>query len=260
MKNTTSQRGRYEYTTVVSRLYAHLHEKEFGLDSHQLMVTGYAKEDWLFHPVPDWKTRLKLPAAARYIFWLPTFRSAQNIVSYLDVNKPVNPSGLPVVGTMEELQEVSRLLQSRDTVLVIKLHPLQKKEDIFEGRFPNIVVLENKTLAQADLHINQILGHADALISDYSSAAIDFLLLDKPLAFTLDDLDEYKQSRGFILNPIENWLPGEKIVTFTDYLQFIQNVSDGKDTASKRRRELTGKLHDFHDDQSCQRILNALEL
>lgn len=260
VKNTTPQRGRYEYTTVISHLYAKLHEKEFGLDADQLMVTGYAKEDWLFHPVPDWETRLGLPKTKQYIFWLPTFRTAKNVVSYLDVEKSLNPSGLPVVSTLEELRELSCLLLQRDTVLVIKLHPLQKKEDIFGGRLPNIVILENETLAAADLHINQILGHADALISDYSSAAIDFLLLDKPLAFTLDDLNKYEQCRGFILNPIEEWIPGEKIMSFNDYMQFIMNVTDGIDPAGQRRRELARKLHSFQDDQSCRRIVEAFNL
>ena len=39
---------RYEYTTVISDLYADIHEDIFGLRAEQLLVTGYAKQDWLF--------------------------------------------------------------------------------------------------------------------------------------------------------------------------------------------------------------------
>ena len=50
-----------------------------------------------------------------------------------------------------------------------------------------------------DIPVNRILGKADALISDYSSAAIDYLILDRPIGFLLKDVEEYGNSRGFIL-------------------------------------------------------------
>ncbi len=260
VKNVIPQRCRYEYTTVVSGLYARIHEKEFGLNQEQILVTGYAKEDWLFHPIQNWKRRLDIPRAERYIFWLPTFRSAKTIVSYMDAKTEKNQSGLPVVGTLKELQKINECLQEWDTVLVIKLHPLQKRETIFHKNFSNIVVLDNETLASADLHINQILGYGAALISDYSSAAVDFLLLDRPMAFTLEDVEAYEQSRGFVLKPILDWIPGEKIVSFKEFKNFIQSVVKGEDTGKEIRHRLTRRLHDFHDDQSCRRILDALGL
>ncbi|MCI8287132.1 MAG: hypothetical protein HFH89_05630 [Lachnospiraceae bacterium] len=260
VKNVIPQKRRYEYTTVVSKLYAQLHEKEFGLEPNQMIVTGYAKEDWLFHPVKDWKERLNIPKAAGYIFWLPTFRTARSVVSYMNVRGKNNQSGLPVAGTLEELHGVNDFLKEQNTVLVVKLHPLQKRENIYQEELSNILVLDNETLASADLHINQILGHANALISDYSSAAIDFLLLDRPIAFTLDDLEEYEESRGFVLNPIRDWIPGEKILSLEDYMEFLQNVTAGKDTAKETRRSLTAKLHDFQDDQSSRRIVEFLKL
>lgn len=260
VKNVVPQRRRYEYTTVVSRLYAKLHEKEFGLDPHQILITGYAKEDWLFCPVNDWEKRLNIPKAGRYVFWLPTFRKAREVVSYMDVQGEANQTGLPVIRTPDELSKLNGLLRKWDMALVVKLHPLQKRKDIFREIFSNIVVLENEKLAEADLHINQILGHADALVSDYSSAAVDFLLLDRPVAFMLDDLEEYEKSRGFVLNPIRDWIPGEKMISFEDFIRFLQNVAEGKDTAGKMRRELAGKLHGFRDGNSCQRIIDAVGL
>ena len=50
----------------------------------------------------------------------------------------------------------------------------------------NIVILSNEQLYHMDIQTNEILMHADALISDYSSVAVDYLLLDRPIAFTLD--------------------------------------------------------------------------
>ena len=72
---------RYEYTTVISELYAKIHQDIYGLREDQILVTGYAKEDWLFHPVKEVWEALPIPRAEKYIFWLPTFRMAKNGLS-----------------------------------------------------------------------------------------------------------------------------------------------------------------------------------
>ena len=70
--NTTEQYTRfeykYEYMTVTSKLYAEMHERDFGLRANQLLVTGYPKDDLLFHPIKDWRNKLSIPAADKYIF------------------------------------------------------------------------------------------------------------------------------------------------------------------------------------------------
>ncbi len=258
VKNTTPQNKRYEYTTVVSKLYADIHRKEFMLDEDQLLVTGYAKEDWLFHPDEDWRERLDIPEAGKYIFWLPTFRKASDVVSYMNPDSEDNETELPLVETFVQLDEINGLLREAGVFLIIKLHPLQKSDGKMGDRFSNIRLIKNIQLADQDLHINNILGAADALISDYSSVAIDYLLLDRPIAFTLSDLDEYENSRGFVLNPIEEWLPGYKLYSFEDFKGFIKDVIDGTDSSSSVRKDLKKKLHDFDDDGSSRRILEAL--
>lgn len=38
---------RYEYTTVISDVYSKIHQDIYGLREDQVLVTGYAKQDWL---------------------------------------------------------------------------------------------------------------------------------------------------------------------------------------------------------------------
>ncbi len=75
---------RYEYTTVISDLYADIHADIYGLRKDQVLVTGYAKQDWLFHPEKEDIIRLQLPVAEKYIFWLPTFRSTERKLAQLN--------------------------------------------------------------------------------------------------------------------------------------------------------------------------------
>ncbi len=249
---------RYEYNIVISEVYKKIHQKIYGLREDQVLVTGYPKDDQLFHLALDWKKMLSIPDAEAYIFWLPTFRASLGQLSELNEKSPEGQIGLPMIQSLEELRKLNEFLCKKNTVLIIKLHPFQNTECIYFDGMSNITLLTNDMLVESGLQINQILDGADGLISDYSSVAIDFLLLDKPLAFTLDDVEEYERSRGFVFHPIREWLPGNLIHSASEFVQFIEDTISGKDKAREKRKALTVKLHQFYDDQSSRRVLEAL--
>lgn len=251
---------RYEYTTVISDLYSKIHQEIYGLRSDQMLVTGYAKQDLLFHPIEDFAKRLSLPEAVKYIFWLPTFRTARKELDNLSEYTMENQTGLPILDTFEEIENLNEVLKIRETILLVKLHPFQDKSQIFSAEMSNIIFLDNDVLFDNDIHINELLGWADALISDYSSVAVDYMLLDRPIAFTLDDVDEYKNSRGFVFENIQEWLPGEEIYNYDDFRRYIIEVSEGKDSKREKRKILLDKMHKYHDSNSCRRILEALKI
>jgi CDP-glycerol glycerophosphotransferase (TagB/SpsB family) len=47
----------------------------------------------------------------------------------------------------------------------------------------------------------------DVLVTDYSSLAFDFMLLDRPIVYFVPDLDDYVAYRGFYFDPLE-MMPG----------------------------------------------------
>lgn len=57
---------------------------------------------------------------------------------------------------------------------------------------------------EADL--NAYLGFCDVLVTDYSSVALDFLLLDRPTVYYMPDVQRYASKRGFYFDPLR--LPG----------------------------------------------------
>lgn len=250
---------RYEYTTVISDLYAKIHEDIYGLRSDQVLVTGYAKQDWVFHPIT--KKRLEgigIPKAERYIFWLPTFRTTEKKLSQLNEYQLDTDTGLPIIDSYVKLFQLDKLLAKNQIVMVLKLHPFQRKEDIHCEGCSNIILLNNEQLVEQDIQINQLLGWADALISDYSSVAVDYMLLNRPIAFTLEDVEEYASSRGFVFENIRDWLPGKEILEFEDMKEFVIEISKEMDSTQEKRRELTNIMHKYSDDKSSKRILESL--
>lgn len=250
---------RYEYMTVIGDMYAELHARDYGLRRNQVLVTGYPKDDWLFHPIKDWRERFHIPKASKYIFWLPTFRTAGAAgLENLNEEAAFGETGLPIVHSMEMLEQLNKFLAEKNMVLLLKLHPFQKRESICRCALSHILFLENEDLRREDVQINQILGYADALISDYSSAAIDFTLLDRPIAFTLDDYETYGDSRGFNWPNVRDYLPGEELFTFDDFCRFIADVAEYKDRSREKRIRLRKEFHAYFDDGSAERVVMAL--
>lgn len=256
--NDTPCEKRYEYMTVTSDLYADIHAKIFGLRKDQLLITGCAKEDWLFEKNEDIFIELKIPKASKYIFWLPTYRFSSQDKDKLSDGKFNEETGLPLISSSEEIAALNKILAQYKTVLVIKLHPFQDKTAIHFKSFSNIVLLDNDILFQKDIQINQLLGKADALISDYSSTIIDYLVLDKPMAFILDDIESYSDTRGFIFDDITEWLPGFLVYKFEDLFIFITEIITDVDSSKNKRKYLAKILHKNRDNNNSKRILEDI--
>lgn len=249
----------YEFMTVVSEFYKEIHIRQYGLRTDQVLVTGYPKDDWLFQPYENsiWEIFQRKPSN-KCVFWLPTFRFTVPSVMHLNQYE-INPeTGLPIMKTKAELDRLNDLLVQLDTSLIIKLHPAQEPSVIAKIDYSNILLLTQNDLSERDLVINRLLASADALISDYSSAAVDYLILDRPIGFTLDDKEEFNGTRGLVFDPIEDWVPGKKIYDFDGFCDFITEIAHEVDSEQETRRNLLYKMHDFYDGNSCWRVLNAL--
>lgn len=252
---------RYEYNTVTSELYANIHSRIFGIREDQLLITGLAKQDWVFCPAEkETFLSLGIPEASKYILWLPTFRTTEEKLSQLNEYALDSDTGLPVLQTKDQLRGLDEVLKDKDAVLLIKLHPFQNKEDIECRGFERVVLIDNEKLLEADIQVNQLMGWADGLISDYSSAVIDYLLLDRPVAFLLEDMEDYRNSRGFVYDNLRDWLPGEEIYTYEEYVEFVESVLEGDDLQGEKRRRITREMNRFKDDKNSQRIIEQLNI
>ena len=100
---------------------------------------------------------------------------------------------------MNELKELDSYLREQEIILIIKKHPLQTEWDENEQEFTNIRYVAEALLEKKQIKLYELIGISDGLLSDYSSVAVDYLLLDRPLGYVLADYNIYKEKRGLYL-------------------------------------------------------------
>lgn len=144
---------------------------------------------------------------------MPTFRTS-NDGRFHDLGSGENTS-LPIAGTYAELELLNRFLIARKALLVVKVHPLATFKS--NKNFSNILVLKNEDTISRGVRLYELVKEFDALITDYSSIFCDYLVLDRPMAFTLDDMEAYGHNRGFILSDLTNYMPGHHVRTMDDF-------------------------------------------
>lgn len=168
------------------------------------------------------------------ILWLPTFRQLLGS-SRVDSNE-INPLAI----LKNNIYELDRQLKLNGQMLVIKKHPREKSEILINKDIENIYILEEKQLSENGLILQDLFCDTVALITDYSSIAFEYMLLDKPIGYILDDIDEY--FRGFsVSNPLE-YMPGEKIKNIESLFDFLNGLKNYEDKYKYERENLIQKL------------------
>ena len=225
----------------------------YGCNKSQLLPLGTPRNDLLFkYKEIDWIDSY----TSTKILWMPTFRQSKD--KTIEDDTLNSETGFPILNTFERLHEFNRYLESIGVVLFIKIHPLQDMNKITTSELNNIKILTNTILDSRDIQLYETLNHFSALITDYSSVSFDYLCLDRPIGYTLDDYEEYKNSRGFSMDNPLDYMPGKHIYTYDDLVDFVRDVSCGIDQYHEERKAVQSKVGLVDDGKCCKRLLNYL--
>lgn len=247
--------NRYEYKIDTGKVFAKKSVELYGLREDQVKILGYPKIDWLFeNNNKDILSVLGIPRMKKIIVWAPTFRNTGGKFTKLDQSDTCFQEYFPILDTEEKIKKINDVLKEKDILLIVKLHPYQDESMFKHVNYSNIITLSSRIFYENDIQTNQFVKYADALISDYSSIATEFMQLDRPIAFTIDNIDIYEKERGFAFNPIEDWLPGIVLRLYEDFEKFVVDVSEGIDVGAEIRHYLYPKMHSFKGWGSSERI------
>jgi CDP-glycerol glycerophosphotransferase (TagB/SpsB family) len=129
---------------------------------------------------------------------------------------------------------------------------------VFKQKFSNIKIVRDEELADNGIQLYQFIPHTDALVTDYSSISADYMLLNKPMIYILDDYDEYRKSRGIYSENVLELMPGYHVFNLEELKEAIIEICRGVDKYKNKRNELLPKFHTYQDGCASKRILDHL--
>ncbi len=236
----------YSYVTLPSMEQAWIFEESMHIpvESGKLVPVGVARTDVFYHPKYINSCRAKLMNAypqigkRKIILYAPTYRGR--------LNSAVAPEALDINLLGEMFSE--------EYVLLIKHHGATKKDISIPEKWKDSFAFDIKK--SKVLSIDKMLAIADICITDYSSVAFEYSIMEKPMIFFAFDLDEYIDSRGMYYK-YEDITPGPICRTNEELADKIRSVDEWFDLQGIR--DFKEKFVGACDGHSAERTIELIE-
>ena len=219
----------------------------FTFPKEKIAVCGQPRNDLLFT-----NTHYDFGTYEKLIVWLPTFRNSAQMGNDSSQNQVI-----PIFQE-SDFAELNEFLKSKQVKIIVKLHPVQNIDTYNTVDLEHFVLLSNDEFMRRKMDLYRLCSQADAMITDYSSIYFDYLLLNRPIGFTEDDIDTYADNRGFSVKNQDECKPGFRIKTKQDFYQFVNDVVTEKDDFASERANVNSWANTYTDNKSSERVLNLL--
>ncbi|MGQ7366505.1 CDP-glycerol glycerophosphotransferase family protein [Streptococcus suis] len=173
---------------------------KFGIPRNDILVKGLSSKQRL-----NIKDRLGIGLDKKVILYMPTFRDDFSIDGY-------------IFDFVDILNAFERKF-CESFVLLVRFHPNVQKKHKHLIKFAKHII-DGSVISDPQ----ELLLISDFLISDYSSAPFDFMLLDKPVFIFMSDYGEYLEKRGLL--PVFNELPFPKSKSKEELLDSILSFNN----------------------------------
>lgn len=225
----------------------------FRVDPGKVRVLGDPRDDVLAQQAADPAAATAARAAldqrlgaegrvaesSRVLLYAPTWRDGEE--------DPALPSPTEIAAIRAALDEL-------DAQLVVRPHPLGRGAyEALEGGRVHLLGSERAR------DLTPLLGAFDTVITDYSSTAIDFSLLGRPIVWFAPDLERYTSTRG-LYEPLEVTSGGRVEREWAGVLRRLGELTPGSSAsraAEAETRALAARFHAFPGGGAAGRVLAA---
>ena len=225
--------------------------KNYRADKNCFKNFGFARNDVLLNNM-DIKRKLGLKSSSKLILWLPTYRKHKD-VKELNINDEI----IPIYDSLNKLKKLNKELVKRDIYIYLKPHPAQDLSKLLKEELSNFRVILDSDLNKMNISLYEFLSGTDSLITDYSSVYFDYLLTQRIIGVTLDDIKEYQHQDKLFCSSYESIIGGEHIYNEIDFINYLDLLAKGKYEEKKYSQELK-KYHDYFDNKSTKRLYDFI--
>ena len=220
---------------VASEYEKKTHIAAFGLTDDIFRLTGNPRNDYLY----DMAQREK--PHGRTILYTPTFRERRGgpgIHSQVLIHPEINE------------EQMHNFLVENNANLVIRPHWITDPPVFSSNRINCVTHFE-----QPDLH--QLFNEADILVTDYSSAYVDWLILDRPVIFCPYDLESYTNKNG-LLEVYTELVPSPICHTPSELYLSLTEALENPSIHAMEREQMKQKYLGDMGGNACQRIFDII--
>ena len=186
-----------------------------GLPRNDVLKNRYLEEDF------------------KNVVFFPTYRPYKNSVIKNVLESFVNDS------------EFMTFLRQNKIKIIVKLHNVDETSEKFDIDNENIKLLKNEEI----LSVQDILIHSKALITDYSSVCMDYVLTGNPVLIYAPDYNIYDKYHG-ITHFWKGIYKSDLIITNAELLKIeLIKIFDGNNINTNK---ITQFLLDNYEDQSIK--------
>lgn len=200
----------------------------------RVCITGNPRNDLLFRresgrSILDEDARI---VGDRVVLYAPTYRDAPGVRPFSDA----------------DWEALDDLMDRRGWTLIVKLHPAEKTLNV-PSNYARVIPID------VSVDIQNLLVFTDVLVTDYSSVATDFALLERPIIFYFYDFDSYvRDSRTFYFDP-HTIVPGPIVRSCDELIAKLSDLDWAQTPDYRRRyREFAQFFHEYRDGKSSERV------
>lgn len=220
---------------VASEYEKEMHRSAFAISGDKFRITGNPRNDHLY-AISKTKKR-----HGRTILYTPTFRERREGSG--------KHSQVLIHPEIDE-QQMHDFLIENNAHLIIRPHWITTSETFSSDRIRCVAHEE-----EPDLH--QLFKEADILVTDYSSAYVDWLILDRPVIFSPYDLQEYTDKNG-LTKEYHELVPPPICHTPLEVFSSISEALENPSTYAEQRGEMKKIYLEDMSGGACERILEII--
>jgi len=213
--------------------------KVFGVPEDRCFISGHPRNIVLHQKSKDgYPTK---------ILYAPTFRWDKQNEKYL------------VDSFVEALPDIQRKMEQIDGTFVFRLHPHTWRS--YQSVLKKSVKQFERIKLDEDKDIYQSLHEYTILISDYSSIAYDFVLLNRPVIFFCYDYEYFSREDTELNYDYFDYSPGAKTYNWAETLDAIDMYFEHPEKDSEWRIKVANEFYDMNlnDEYNSERIVREIK-
>ena len=228
-----------DYFFASNEYEAKIMQEAFHNSGFETIVSGYPRNDILKQVG---KSKKKREVGEEFtILYAPTYR-------ILSAGRKNNK--IPIMHPDVETGEMEEFLERNNARLIIRPHPLIEKMHFDTGRIDCVTVAQERDIANLFLR-------SDLFVTDYSSAYFDWLILGRPVLFSVYDLEEYSEEVGLI-NNLQDIAAGDIVQNKKDLFESLEKALSDSDESIARLPTIE-RIIGSTEGLSCPKIARFIQ-